>query len=181
MSHDLPTVDPKTADPYSLVYASLCTHVTAQDSIRRLVKPKNFIYFNTKDPLRDPPQKGNLPELMIATAGNASGNFQANNTSSRVNRIYQFMVTSGTYDLITVQQPIEFALFAALSNWCRALSGLKWCDKPFVKTVKYVDGSTGLTDSRLNRGINGWTGVTNLSVEMYFLTQDLKDLSNVRT
>ncbi len=173
-------VDP-TLDPFSMVYVSLCKQVAAQDTVRKMVKERNIICFDEKDPLRDPVQKGNLPELMIATSGNPSGSFKANTSSAKVTRIYQFMITSGTLNLVRLQQPIEFAVFAALTQWCSCLPELKWCGTQFVKAVRYTDTITGMTDPRLNRGIKGWNSITAISVEMYFPLHLLKEFSNVRT
>lgn len=167
-------------DPFTLVYDTLACTIQDCHEIKRLVKKGNIVTFKTNDPLRNPPQKGNLPELVIGTTGNVSGNLKANTSSAQVTRHYEFMVTTGSYLLTKYAQPVEFAIFACAVNWCAYLGGLKWKEKGFVKTVKFVDSTTGLSDSRLNRGITGWTSVSTIAVDMYFSLNDLKELSHAR-
>ena len=166
---------PKEINPFSLVYSEIVTGLKASTSLRDLCKEQNIIGFESKrNPIRSNVQTGNLPELTLMCNGNISGNISATSSSTMFKREYELIIATGDVRLVEVQEPVEFICCCILTNWPDLIGKLQWRDKPFVKALYFTQSDNGVSDSKANRGINGWNSVLTFNVDLYFTTNDLK-------
>ena len=169
---------PQEPDPFSKLHDAIASIVSNSQAFRALVKEVNFIDFDEekKQPIRSNVQGGNLPEVMLTCTGNIEGNLSNSTTSTKLVRQWQFLVSTGDLRIKRLLNPVEFAITAAMSNWPEFVK-LKWKDKSFVKAVRFVNSVTGISDAKLNRGIEGWSAVITLNFDLYFRTTDLQGIN----
>lgn len=152
-------------------HPSLASRVKAGNRIR-------FDELENRAPLKEKISVADLPELVL-TVRSMTANLNNTTSTSSCTRQYAWMLSAGDYRYSQIMSPIEWALFAAMSNWRDVVTALLWRDKSFVKRVQLLGGSSGLSDPAQNRNIIGWSAVWAVEVEMHFAQTDL-DLELLR-
>lgn len=170
-------------DPFSQVYNALWSLAEGSDRLTEMVRLGNRIKFNQTDysnPLKNEVGEADLPELVLVSTG-SSGNIHQTSCSSMFTRTYEWIIATGDASVINVLLPLEFILFAAMTNWQSVLGPLTWQGLSFVKRANLLNINNGLTDSERNRGIVGWSAIWGIEVEMHFETRDLQEYGSIPT
>ena len=163
-------------DPFTLVFNTLWQMADNSLSLTNLVRPGNKIRFNIDDdrsPIKENVADADLPELILATAGITNANMFHSSCDSLIVRQYQWLISTGDLRTNFRLFPVQFALYCAMHSWQGALSTLLWKNKKFVKNTRWLNATEGITNPQLNRGIEGWSSIWNISVEMIFSSTDL--------
>ena len=164
-------------NPFTMVYSELWAMLMANPRFIRDVNQRNMIRFDLsgdRDPLKDPVQVADLPEVALRAA-TATANVQETSSSSKVVQTYEILISSGDYRYTEILAQIEWYIWVSLIGWKSRLSALKWHDKTFCKRLNVTSVRQGLSDPTANRNIVGWSAVWAAEVEMHFTTQDLID------
>lgn len=164
-------------NPFNMVLTAIWDMLLAHPRFVRDVKEKNRIRFDLKgnrDPLKSTIQVADLPEVCVASLA-ASANIMETSSTSKCNRTYSIMISSGDYRYTEICGEVEWQVWCAMVGWKRTLGGLLWKDQNFVKRANVTNVATGLSDSEKNRNIRGWSSVWSIEVEMHFRTLDLLD------
>jgi len=146
------------------------------NALSTLVRPGNRIRYDTnnRDPIKENVSDADLPELILTSGGSGPPRLHATSSGSMCTRKYSWLITTGDFRVSYRLYPVEFALFAAMSNWKAHLGALTWNSKSFAKRMDVVDVTNGLSDPDRNRGIRGWSAIWTCEIEMHFTTEDLK-------
>jgi hypothetical protein len=164
-------------NPFDQVFSALWTLAEASRPLKELVKVGNRIKFNqddSRDPLKQQVADADLSELILTSEGITAINMHATSCSSMIARQYSWMITTGDYRISYRLNPLEWALYCAMTDWKSVLGSLKWNDYDFVKDMNFVSASEGLSDATRNRGIKGWSALWSCNVKMHFKTADLQ-------
>lgn len=164
-------------NPFDLVFDQLWNLAEASAPLDALVRERNRIKFNKtgdRDPLKQTVAVADLPELVLGTNGASAINMHATSCSSMITRRYTWLLSTGDYRVNEILNPVEWAIFCAMTNWKASLGSLTWNSKSFVKRMNFVDVSEGQSDPQLNRGIKGWSALWGCEVEMHFTTSELQ-------
>jgi hypothetical protein len=140
------------------------------------VKDRNYIRYDhetTRDPLKDRVLDSDLPELQLTSAGSLQVNLSFNSCGTMIMRRFAWVISTGDYRLQDRLYPLEFAILCGMLKAQRTLGSIQWNGSSFIKNVRIIDGSNGILDPTLNRGINGWTALWNVELEMHFKQSDL--------
>lgn len=162
-------------DPYTKVYDALWELVKASSSLTALVTIGNRINLNEKDnpyPLKLEVSDADVPEMILTSTG-MSAKIMHNSSGSSCIRTYQFLISTGDMRLGQKLLPIEWMLFAALCDWKAKLGALTWKGYRFCKRLDVTSVDNGFADPERNRGIQGWSAIWGIEVEMHFPTADL--------
>lgn len=140
------------------------------------LKERNIIAFDdaNRAPLQSNIQSGNLPELMLAATGSNESNLCSNSSHTKLDRRYDILVSTSDLRITKLLYPLEFAILASLTRWQMELGKLTWQGDNFVTKLNLLTSKQGISDPKLNRGINGWTVVQSIYVEMHFRTSLLQ-------
>ena len=163
-------------DPFSLTFNALWDLVDASAPLTELIKPGNKIKTNhptNRDPLKDSVQVGDLPELVLSTMGSAESNFNANSCTTKIQRTYTWILSTGDFRTNYTLFPVQFALFCAMTNWKNSLLQLEWNGVRFIKLAAMAGMTEGVSNPEQNRGIEGWSSLWGCSVDMYLPTEML--------
>jgi hypothetical protein len=166
------------SDPFTMVYDRLWDLLEESSEVTALVKPKNRIKFNEDrvwNPIKDEISNADTPELVLAVQ-TSEINLLNSSSSSMITKQYQFLISTGNMHLSQKLFPLEFAIFAAMANWCGVLTTLRWPEdapRSFVTRANLVSAEHGLKDLDKDRGIAGWSAVWTAEVRMDFRTSDL--------
>ena len=160
-------------DPFTVLYEGLWALVLRCDYVADNVKVGSRIDWSaTINPVRHNIAAADLPELaLLPVSGEA--NLHMNSSTSRVIRTYTWMLSTGNFKLAASLFPMQFAIMQAMAGWKSSLTALTWSKKQFVKRLDLRDFKDGESDAKLNRGIQGWSSLLNVEVEMLFTTSDL--------
>lgn len=167
------------ADPFSQVFDALWTLVESSSRVTNLVSAGNRIKFNSttdRGPVKRNAQDADYPELELLFT-DVTGNLRDSSSSTMCRRQYQFGIAVGDLRANDKLLPLEFALFAALTNWKTILTTLEWPEDSgwrFVKDCNIVSSTAGIEAVPKNRGITGWTSLWTVEVRMDFRTTDLQ-------
>jgi hypothetical protein len=162
-------------NPFALLYTQLVKLLLSNPRLVRAVESENIIRFDrprVSDPTKGDIEEGDLPEITVIPSGFLS-NIHATSNSASVTRQYSILVSTGSKRLNAVMNDVQWELFVALSNWKEALSPVQWRGASFVKRVGVVSVDEGMSDPELNRGIQGWSAIWAVEVEMRFQTSEL--------
>lgn len=162
-------------NPFVDVYNALWNLAEDSTPLTTLVKPSNRIKYNQSvpyDPTKDEVSEADLPELLLVSTG-SSGNLRQSSSTSSIIRQYEWLIATGDTSLVNKLLRVEWALFCAMSDWPTVLNALTFQGSTFCKRTQLVSVNSGLTDPERNRGINGWSSIWALEVEMHFKTTDL--------
>lgn len=166
-----------SASPFDMVYTELWNMALSHGGFVRDVLDKNRIRFDdpaNRDPLKNPVQAADLPEVQLAAA-TGSVNLQNTSSSSMITRQYTWFIASGDYRYTQFMSAVEWYLFCAMTGWKSRLTALKWKNEAFVKRANVVSTLAGMSDPQRNRNIVGWSAAWTVEVEMHFKTSDLLD------
>jgi len=162
-------------NPFNMVLTALWEMLLAHPRIVRDVKEQNRIRFdlaNNRDPFKPAIQASDLPEICIASLA-ASANIMETSSTSRCNRTYSIMLSTGDFRYTEICGQVEWHIWVAMCGWKRTLGGLQWNGQNFVKRANVTNVSTGMSDPEKNRNIRGWSSVWSVEVEMHFATAGL--------
>jgi hypothetical protein len=140
-----------------------------------LVREGNRIRFDSssdRSPIKGNVSTADLPEVILTSVGGTLNLIDTSSTS-KVTRIYQFIISTGDLRLSEYLLPVEWAIFRAMANWRTELTALEWNGRRFVKHLRVTTGSEGESNPELNRGIKGWSALWTIEVDMHFVTNDL--------
>lgn len=162
------------SNPFDAVYNGLWTMAETWPTISTLVKPGNRVKFDTDSiPTKSAIAFGDLPELILVPADTVI-NLGATSSSTYVAREYDWLISTGNYKLTNHMNEVEWALFITHLNWSPTLTSLLYQSKTYVKHVRLINARTGISDPDRNRGLQGWSSIWRVQVEMHFKTSDLK-------
>lgn len=168
-------------NPFVQVYDALWGLLEADATFCGLVRLANRVKYSTvsgvaptAQPVKDQVQDGDLPEVRLVSVS-ASPHLQRTSNGTSVRRTYSLQIATGDLRYNDKLWPVEWAALKALSRWAETLLALEWNGKPgFVKLVKPADLREGKAEIDLNRGIQGWSAIWEITVEMWFATADLQ-------
>ena len=159
-------------DPFTQVYDKLWTALIAHDKFQTQVRLGNRIDLQSDeavDPYKDVLQAGDLPEVILRPA---AGSVHLRATSNRTLVTQSYVIDMTTGDLRTNVKlfPIQWAIIQAIHGAGETL-GLS-----FVKhvTITGVEDTETGGDRRLATGVEGWTSIITINVEMWFTDDDLE-------
>lgn len=154
-------------NPFTIVYNALWQLAEDDPGLKALIAERNRIHFvRDKKAIKQNISDNDIPELILAPSGGSS-NLQNTSTTSKIERRFDWLLSTGDYDAKLIFD-VQWSLFRAMLRW-NTLS-LKWKDKTFAKLIKLIDISEGESDPNRNRGIKGWSCLWAVSVEMHFDT-----------
>jgi len=169
-----------STDPFSLVFDALWQMVDDSVPLTQLVRLGNKIKFNKqydRAPLKENVSDADLPELILTTMGVLEANMYHSSCDSLIRRNYQWLLSTGDIRTNYRLFPVQFALFCAMHDWQGVLSSLLWNNKTFIKACRWGTLSEGISNPQLNRGIEGWSSIWNISVDMIFASSDLRAIN----
>lgn len=166
---DLPTV---------ALYTKLADLVFTRPEILNVCPVGNQIRYdkNETNPQKRNVASADLPEIQLVPDGYAS-NLTASSGNTNVTFRYQFLMSSGDFRFKHYLAPVTWYVISALSEWCEptiGITGLQWNSQNFVKNLSLIDATDGVSDSRLNRGIEGFSEILRFEVLCYFTRTSLK-------
>jgi hypothetical protein len=155
--------------------------VDASPVITELVKPGNKIRLSNppndntnRDPVKVSVQEADLPELILSSEGSVESNITASSCSTLCRRQYSWLLSTGDFRISLHLLPVQFALFAVMTKAPERLFSLQWHGAQFVRKFQYGALSEGLSNPQLNRGIRGWSSMWKCTIDMYFVTDELR-------
>lgn len=167
-------------NPFTMLLTAIWEMLIDHPAFARDVKEGNRIRFDSlanRDPLKDPVEVADMPEVAIV-AESVTANLMQTSSTSQCTRIYSILISTGDNRYSAFLGQIEWDVFVALLGWKTKLTGLRWRGKSFVKRTNVTTARSGLSDPKQNRNLKGWSAVWSIEVEMHFDTQDLqKELS----
>ncbi len=163
-------------NPFTAMYTALWDLAAASEYLSSLIRLKNrirFDYAGQSSPIKDVVSNADLPELMlVATSGTPS--LRNTSSSSMITRNYEWILSTGDMSVSNKLLDVEWAIFCAMVDWPDVVTALQWNGSRFVKRCAFTDLTVGQSDPERNRGIEGWSSVWALEVEMHFKTSDLQ-------
>lgn len=170
------------SNPFQLVWNALWDLAETNTSLTALVRAGNRIKYQDSRGPKYAISDGDLPELLLLSNG---GDINVKNSSSttKVTRNYTWAIATGEFDINDVYNDVSWELFRAMIDWDISICALEWpaasgwyfavkCD------MSTIEEGTFMADE--NRGIQGWAGMWQMSVEMHLRTADLR-ISTVGT
>lgn len=167
------------SNPFTDVYDALWTLAESSQLLTSLVKIGNRIKLNSPtdySKIKDEVSRADLPELMLISSG-SSANLRNSSSSSMITRQYEWLISTGNINVIGGLLQTEWALFCAMADWPATLNALTWNNAAFVKRCNIISMSAGISDPERNRGIEGWSAIWGIEVEMHFRTSDLLNVN----
>lgn len=161
-------------NPFSLVYQKIYDIAAENTILSERIRPGNQIRFDAANAGKKVSSSADFPELILVQSA-LLGNLIASSARSEVTVTYEWILTTGSWDLGNLGSELQWGLFTASSRWCQDLTVLQWNYKNFVKNVQLSEVSITVDDDERNRGIQGWTIVWPLLVEMYFLRTEIRN------
>jgi hypothetical protein len=164
-------------DPFSLTFNALWDLAEASLPLTSLVKVGNRIKTNqptNRDFIKPSVMASDLPELVLSTVGSNETNMYYNSCTTKVQRTYTWIISTGDFRTNYLLYPVQFALLCAMCDWQGALTSLQWNGAQFIKLAQLVSLNEGVSNPEQNRGIQGWSSLWGCSVEMYLPTALLK-------
>lgn len=163
-------------NPFTQVYNALWTLVNAHPDIGDKFKTGNRITFGTDDrePFKRTIAASDVPELVLTQDGGPIEMYSTSSTT-KVTRDYSWLVSTGDFRINHFLNDVEWMLFVAHLGWKTHLTSLQYNSNSFVKRCEIIDIRSGISDAQRNRGLNGWSTVWKVRVEMHFKTSDLKE------
>lgn len=162
------------SNPFSLVFDALWDLFETNTELTDLVRPGNRIKYNStdnRDPVKAEVQDADMPEVILITDGFTS-NLYHTSTSTSCKRSYAFVINTGDLRVNYRLNAVEWELFVAMLRWKDVLTSLTWNGLNFVKSVRMLTVSEGLSDNQ-QRLMRGWAALWRCEVEMHFKTADL--------
>jgi hypothetical protein len=156
-------------NPFLLVYDKLWEMVKADPRFIEVVKENNRIDLNavSRNPFKLNPSSADHPEVVLITPGASDGNYRETSSTSMLTRQYSWLISTGDFRVRYVLAT-EWALFAAMEDWCSQLTTLTWRGESFVKQLNFSALSEGLIDELTKNSLNGWSASFTIDVEMHF-------------
>lgn len=166
----------ETKDPFTLVYDALWELLEAHEGFTDLVRLRNRVKFSGADrsPIKETISPADVPEVRLVCVG-GTPHIQRTSGSSSCTKVFEVQLASGDQRYDESLFPVEWEIYKALSKWQITLQGLLWRGKPFVKLVRPVGSSIGVSVLDMSRGIGGWTSVWAVEAEMWFTTAELQE------
>jgi len=162
-------------NPFTLVYDRLWTLLEAETTLATMIKPGNRLKFNSetnRNPLKESIASADMPEMLILAPG-CDVNLFNSSTSSLFDMDYSIVVNTGDFRLTAIALQISWLVYCQAVKWRSELTSLQWCGDSFVKNVQFNNVSVGESIAERNRGINGFTEVLKVQVQMYLKTSNI--------
>lgn len=123
---------------------------------------------SSRDPETELPTENELPEYQLRPVG-MTGRIGSSSCGTQITRTYQVLINSGD-KRVGVLFAEEWRLLKVLNNlkYGTALDSI-----PQVFDVNISSYQVGLSNSLENRGIEGWTAIWAISVDMQFSGEEL--------
>lgn len=160
-------------NPFQQIYNKLWELLEAHTFFTEIVRKANRIKFDTEDNLKAEVSNKDLPEVVIGTT-TFDLNYDRTSSSSSLTKRFEVLVSSGSEDLTEAFFQTEWEIIRAFASWRDLLPALTWDGDKFVTDARLISGTEGLSDSALNRGIQGWTAILAIEVDMWFTTTKLR-------
>lgn len=165
-------------NPFTQVHNALWTMVERNPEIEKLVKVGNRIQLNKDNDYKLQIAQNDTPELLLLPMGGV-GNIRCSSSTTEFIRKYTWVITSGRLAISPIYDPLSWELFRSLVDWDLegTLMGLRWPEEAtcsFVMRATAIEVTEGLQRDMEERGINGWTGIWSVDVQMRFSTADMR-------
>ncbi len=166
-----------SSNPLELVYDTIWEQLEDNEVLCSLVKEGNRLKFSgidTVDPIKHEISEEDLPELRLIVPS-TDIHLNATSSSSRITKVFEIGVATGEL-LFTGSRAVlavEWEVIKSMSNWQAILKLLTWNDKTFITNTQLLTTNIGTTDIDLVRGINGWTALMTIQVDMWFSSSEL--------
>ncbi len=162
-------------NPFTLLYDELWNLLEQSPELSQLVAVGNRLKFNdefNREPLKETVATADMPEILILSDG---GDFNLMNSSStsRFDLSYSIVINTGDYRLNVFAHQIQWFIFCQFVKWKTTLTTLTWKNEAFVKNVRLSNVTTGESMAERNRGINGFTTVCKILVEVIINTANI--------
>lgn len=162
-------------NPFTRVYAAIWDCLESSPHFKELFKPGNVVrYDQTPDrgKLKETIATADLPEVILIDSG---AQFNPMNTSSTSMFLCTFdlMISTGDYNWSQYLAAINWMVACNWSKWKTKLGTVTWRGTHPVKICRVLDIQTGESIPSRNRGIEGFTTIWKLQVEMHLPTAHL--------
>lgn len=158
-------------DPITLIHQGAWAALNATDT-DGIIKPGNRIQLNTRDPLKQNVQDGDLPELLLYPR-TWIGNLTSTSSSCSFEVTFDWLLSTGTYEVAARLYPVMWLLYRVMYKFMSSARALQYKDKPFVNGVFLNNASIGDSDPERNRGIRGFSAAMNFTVRLTFPKGDI--------
>lgn len=159
-------------DPFTILFEGLAEVFRQNPLVAQLVKPGNFLVFDSVLGLKANVQHGDLPELAIVPTGYS----QEDMGTSADGRITEsFIIFFSTDDKrVEMIHALQWELFRCLETFNAYKAGeLLYNGHRFIEILKMGNGTESISMPEQNRGINGWCASWEFTVGMRFPHSDL--------
>ncbi len=170
----MPELAAQEKDPITKVFDAFWVMLNSHQPFCNLVKAGNQITFMGKDaaPIKGEISDGDLPEVRILPTS-AEVQIQRTSNSSTIIMTWEIGVSTGDQRIDCLLFPLTWEIYRALKDWRIELDALTWNSKKYVKLVRPLTVAFGVSQTDLNRGIKGWSGLWSGETQMWFDTSDL--------
>lgn len=171
----MPNPDPLADNPFTQVYNALWTMVSAHKDLDQIVRVGNRIDFGKEE--RDVWKRNvstlDVPEIVLVQDATQIKLFNTSSTTMAI-REYSWLVSTGDFRINHFLNKVEWLLMIAHLGWKTHMAALTYQGKTFVKRMDFIGATTGASDAEKNRGLQGWSSIWKVQVEMHFVTASLR-------
>ena len=159
-------------DPFTQVYEALWAMLEAHTGFTALVKIGNRIKHDEgkKDPEKKEVSGAALPEVRIVDIGGTGENIRTSNGLT-VLETFQIQVSTEYRTLYGDGHglyPVRYEIMKAFGGHKTALGSIADGSTTIQCVFRWSEFTSGLFNQELTRSIEGWVGIMNCEVEMWF-------------
>lgn len=158
-------------NPISLVAGGLWAAVDAHPVLAEIRAGNKIRFDRPGNPIKETLASADVPELRLLPTS-ASGNLHNTSNSSQIITTFNWLVVLGDFAETEINR-LLWALIECAAAWKEYLPPLEWRGKKFVKRLDFRQSQSGLTDRALNRGVDGWSAILTIEVELGLTTADM--------
>lgn len=158
-------------NPISLIAGGLWAAVDAHPVLAEIRAGNKIRFDRPGNPIKETLAIADVPELRLLPTS-ASGNLHNTSNSSTVVTTFTWLVVLGQFGETEVNK-LLWALIECAAAWKKYIAPLEWRGKRFVKRLDFRQSQSGLTDRALNRGVDGWSAILTIEVELGLTTADM--------
>lgn len=159
-------------DPYTILFDGLAEVFRQNPLISRLVKPGNFMFFDSVLGLKTNVQHADLPELAIVPTGYTQEDMGTSDTG-RISESYRVFFSTDDKRAEFIHA-LQWEIFRCLETFnAHVIGRLKYNGRRFIEILRIGSGTESITIPETNRGIDGWCASWEFTVGMQFPHSDL--------
>jgi hypothetical protein len=158
-------------NPIRLIYDALWDLLEANSLFASHARKTIKFTGTAMHPELDSVSEADLPEVRIVLGGLKPHPYNTS-SSSRLTVTYRVQVATGEMLFASVLD-MQWIVYAALHNWKTHIETLEWNGKTFAKKLTTDEVQDTDSNSKLNRGIRGWSTVWQGTVDCWFDSSDV--------